>query len=87
MQRGVVNIQPKLVQIIQAHTAEIAEHHPHTWQKLSDAASQSSEVTSLELNKEEVEMILDLLPTPSKDETAELKLARTAIMSLLQSLA
>lgn len=87
MQRGIVTIQPKLVQIIQSHTAEIAEHHPHTWEKLSDAATQSSELTSIELDKEEVEMILDLLPTPSKDETTELKLARSTIMSLLQSMA
>lgn len=87
MQRGVVNIQPKLVQIIQAHTTEIAEHHPHTWEKLSDAATQSSELTTIELDKEEVEMILDLLPTPSNEETTELKLARTTILSLLQSMA
>ncbi len=87
MQRGVIAIQPKLVQIIQAHTAEIAEHHPHTWEKLSDAAAQSSESTSIELNKEEVEMILDLLPTPSENELGELKLARSTIMSLLQSMA
>ncbi|MBP9781229.1 hypothetical protein KBC89_01090 [Candidatus Woesebacteria bacterium] len=87
MQRGVITIQPNLVQILQSHTAEIAEHHPHTWEKLSDAATQSSESTSLELNKEEVEMILDLLPTPSNEETTELKLARTTILSLLQSMA
>lgn len=87
MQRGVINIQPKLVQIIKAHTAEIAEHHPHTWQKLTDSANQSTELTSIELNKEEVEMILDLLPAPSATENDELKQARLTIMSLLQSLA
>ncbi len=86
MQRGVINIQPKLVQIIQAHTAEISEHHPHTWEKLSDAAVQLNESTSIELNKEEIEMILDLLPAPSATDPDELKQARLAFLTLLQSL-
>lgn len=87
MQRGIINIQPKLVQIIQAHTAEIAEHHPYTWQKLTDAANQTSELTSIELNKEEVEMILDLLPTPHPSNPESLKHARSHLSELLQSLA
>ncbi len=87
MQRGVINIQPELVQIIQAHTAEIAEHHPHTWQKLTDAANQTSELTSIELDKEEVEMILDLLPTPHPTNPESLNQARSTLAELLHSLA
>lgn len=86
MQRGVINIQPELVQIIQANTAEIAEHHPHTWQKLTDSANQSTELTSIELNKEEVEMILDLLPAPSATENDGLNQARSLLSELLLSL-
>lgn len=86
MQRGVINIQPKLVQIIQAQTAEIADHHPHTWEKLIDAALQTTKTTSLDLNKEEAEMILDLLPVPVASEPEELKQARLAIITLLQAL-
>ncbi|MCA9372673.1 hypothetical protein KC921_01075 [Candidatus Woesebacteria bacterium] len=87
MQRGVTTIEPKSVQIIQAHTAEIADHHPLTWEKLTDAANQTAQVTSLELSKEEVEMILDLLPAPTADDEAALKSARITLMQLLQSLA
>ncbi len=86
MQRGVINIQPKLVQIIQAHTAEIADHHPHTWEKLNDASVQVTEETSIELNKEEVEMILDLLPPPTTTDPEGLRQARATMLTLLQSL-
>lgn len=87
MQRGVTTIEPTAVQIIQAHTAEIADHHPLTWEKLTDAANQTSPTTSLELSKEEVEMILDLLPAPTTNDEPTLRNARVALMQLLQSLA
>ena len=86
MQRGVVTIQPKLVQIIQAHTAEISEHHPHTWEKLQDAANQTTETVQLELSKEEVEMILDHLPPPTRDDPEELKLARIILIGSLSNM-
>lgn len=86
MQRGVITIDPEFVKIIQAQTAEIAEHHPHTWQKLSDAAAQQ-QPTALELSKEEVEMILDIMPPPTMEDPESLKHARRMMQELLLSLA
>ena len=86
MQRGVITIDPELVKIIQANTAEIADHHPHTWQKLSDAAAQT-QPSALELSKEEAEMILDIMPPPTMNDPEDLKDARKIMQELLLSLA
>ena len=86
MQRGVTTIEPKSVQIIQAIYRNCRSSSAYL-EKLTDAANhQTAQVTSLELSKEEAEMILDLSsPAPTADDEWHQKRCITP-MQPLQSL-
>ncbi|MCA9368996.1 MAG: hypothetical protein H6773_03835 [Pseudomonadales bacterium] len=81
MQRGMISFSPSQVAFLKNILAESSLSASRLSQHILLA---SDEIVRLEVNQEEVESLLDILPAPSSDTSPELGEIRTQLVSFLQ---